>query len=229
MRLLIERSIERAASDRLNHPLFVPSEGAAVVAVLAKQGREQFIVELTRQMELGAAWAAAILGFLDLKGAIDGRPRVDRAEQRCLAAARAGDSYAQYVLAWAVGEQKRPEEAYRWMNRAATEGDFLPAWTDLGRFALSGVGTRHPDLARGIGLWWGAHHRGHKLALMFICEIYREGKCGLLRRVGGYLMAPYALLRYYLAFRLRPFDQDVFLNILGRADPFFSSPSKFPV
>jgi TPR repeat protein len=224
MRLFTEKSIERTAWDRLNYPLFVPPDGSALVAILAKQGREQFIAELRRQAELGVTWAGAILGFLDLKGGINGKAHLERAEQRCLAAARAGDSYAQYVLAWVLVEQKRPEEAFRWMSRAATDGDFLPAWTDLGRFALNGVGVRNPDVARGIGLLWSAHRRGHKPPLVFICDIYRGGTCGLIRRMAAYVIAPYAIFRYYLSVRRKPFAQHVFVNFRPRK-PFFSATS----
>jgi len=225
MRSQTEGSIEREAWERLNYPLFVPPDGSDLLAVLAKQGTEPFIADLGSRADLGINWAAAILGFLELKGAIDGRVRLDRAEQRCLPAARAGDSYAQYVLAWTLLEKQRPEEAFRWMNRAATAGDFLPAWADLGCLVLSGAGVRHPDVARAIGLLWSAHKRGHKAALLFICDTYRRGRCGPVRRLVGYLIAPYAILRYYLSLRRRPFAQDVFVSFKSRGRPFFSAAS----
>jgi len=221
MRWLTERSIKGAAWDRLNYPLFIPPDGSDLLAVLAKQGKEQFITGLDSRAGLGVAWAAAILGLLELKGEIDGRVRLDRAEQLCLPAARSRDSYAQYVLAWILVEQRQGKEAYRWMNRAASAGDYLPALADLGRFVLGGVGIRSPDVARGIGLLWSAHRRGHKAALPFICDNYRRGKCGPARRLAAYLIFPYALFRSYWSMRRNPFAQEVFVNFQSPRRPFF--------
>jgi len=221
MRLCTEGSIERAAWERLNYPLFVPPDGSDLLAVLAKKGREQFITDLGNRAGLGVNWAAAMLGFLELKGGITGQVRLDVAEQLCLPAARAGDSYAQYVLAWILLELQRPEEAFRWMNRAATEGNFLPALADLGRFTLGGMGLRHPDVARGISLLWSSHSRGHKAPLLFICDTYRSGRCGLVRRLVAHLIFPYAIFRYYLSLRHKPFAQRVYVNQQSAQSPFF--------
>lgn len=223
MQLTARRSIERAAWERVNFPLFVPPAGADLLAVLAKLGAAQFIADLDSRANLGVTWASAILGFLELKGAISGQVRLDRAKERCLPAARAGDSYAQYVLAWSLLELKQPEEAFRWMNLAASEGNFLPAWADLGRFALGGVGLRHSDVARGVSLLWSAHRRGHRAPLLFICDTYRRGKCGRIRRLLAYFMLPYAIALYYVAVRREPFAQRVFVNPQLYDRPFFSA------
>ncbi len=222
MGLLAKGPIEQAAWDRLNYSIYVPPEGFDLLTVLGEQGAERFIMELGTRADLGTTWAAAILGFLELKGGLSGQARLDRAEQRCLPAARAGDSYAQYVLAWILLELRRPEEAFQWMNRAAAVGNFLPAWADLGRFTLGGVGLRHPSVARGIDILWSAHRRGHQAALLFICDTYRRGRCGLARRAVGYLMSPYALIRFYFALLLHPFTERVFVNMHTGERPFRS-------
>jgi TPR repeat protein len=214
-------SIARAAWERLNYPLFIPPDAFDLVAVLAKQGREQFITDLISRADSGTAWAATTLGLLELKGEIDGRVHLDRAEQLCLPAAHEGNPYAQYVLAYILVEQRRPEDGFRWMNRAATSGNYPPALADLGRFVLGGVGIRHPDVARGIALLWSAHRRGHKAALLFICGAYRSGRCGPVRRLAAYFMLPYALWRHYWSMRRNPFAQDVFVNYQSSRKPLF--------
>jgi TPR repeat protein len=221
VRLHTQGSIESGAWRRLNFPLFVPPDGSDLLAVLAKHGTEQFVSALRGRADLGIEWAAAILAFLEFKGGITGQARLESAEQRCLPAALAGDAYAQYVLAWILVAQRQPEEAFRWMNRAASVGDFSPAWTDLGRFTLSGIGIRRPDIALGIDLLWSAHKRGHKAPLIFICDTYRRYRFGIARKVIAYLIAPFAILRYYASLRHKPFAQHVFLNFESRGRPFF--------
>lgn len=192
----------------MNYPLYVPVGDA--LDTLAKSGPRDFVADLKRRAELGAAWAAAALGFIELRGGIDGKVDLANAERFCRQPADAGDPYAQYVLAWIALTQRRGPEALEWMERAAGS-NFSPACADLGRFHLGGVGSEASDVNTGISMLWRAHRLGHKAALLFICDTYRRGRCGHARRLVGYFLSPLAFARYYFALATKPFSEKVFV------------------
>jgi TPR repeat protein len=206
----------------MNFPLYIPLEGTDVLDTLDKSGPQGFMAELARRAELGAAWAASVLGFIELQGGAEGTANLANAERFCRVTAHSGDPYAQYVLAWVALGQNRDAEALQWMKRAATAGNFLPACADLGRFYLSGVGIKAPDIDAGISMLWRAHHLGHKAPLLFICDTYGRGRRGLLRRLLAHVIAPLAIARYYFAVVAHPFSEEVFVFHLKKR-PFFAA------
>jgi TPR repeat protein len=208
----------------MNFPLYIPLEGAELIETLDKSGSQGFMADLARRAELGATWAAAALGFIELQGGEAGTANFSNAERFCTPPAHAGDAYAQYVLAWAALGQNREAEALRWMKRAATSGNFRPACADLGRFYVDGVGIDAPDVDTGMRMLWGAHSLGYKASLLFICDTYRRGRRGFLGRLAACVIAPFAIARYYLALTNRPFSEEVFafnLQALQKKRPFF--------
>jgi TPR repeat protein len=198
----------------MNFPLYIPLEGADVLETLNKSGPRGFMAELARRAEHGTTWAEAVLGFIELQGGAAGTVRFTNAERLCSRSAQAGDSYAQYVLAWVALGQQRHAEALQWMKRAAD--NFKPACADLGRFYLDGVGINAPDLNAGISTLWRAHNLGHKAPLLFICDTYRRGRRGFLWRLAAYVIAPFAIARYHFALVTHPFSEEVFvLNLVA--------------
>jgi hypothetical protein len=124
--------------------------------------------------------------------------------------ADAGDPYALFVFAWALLISGQRIRALTLMKQAASSG-FAPATLDFVTFVWNGWGTkgRYPSTA--LELLGRAERAGHKAALVWRCRLYMSGQFGPLRRLGGYAMLPFALLRYLIAVRQDPYSSNVFL------------------
>jgi hypothetical protein len=146
---------------------------------------------LKRRISLGSAPAAALLGYLEFMGAISGTPDSKAA------------LYAQYVLAWAHWDLGNRDEALRWMKRPAAAA-FLPAVVDTGRM-LALLADNAGELRTAVGILWGAHKFGHVVPLVAISGIAIRGQLGLIQRLLGLVLAPYAVVRLMLRYRCEPF------------------------
>jgi TPR repeat protein len=150
-----------------------------------------------------------VLGYISLMLDGNGKRDSQKAIQLCSTSAEAGDSYARFVLAWALlyaGDHRRALE----LMRAAMEARFLPAMVDFAKFAWNGVGSRrrHPEEAlKALQL---ADQAGHKGALLCMCWFYTSGQFGIARRLLGYALVPIASLRYFVAMCSDPFSSRVF-------------------
>lgn len=187
----------------INYPIFIP-EGNSDIADLLVRGEVGKLVEmLKRRISLGSAPAAALLGYLEFMGAISGTPDSKAALTCCIGAAKAGDPYAQYVLAWAHWDLGNRDEALRWMKRPAAAA-FLPAVVDTGRM-LALLADNAGELRTAVGILWGAHKFGHVVPLVAISGIAIRGQLGLIQRLLGLVLAPYAVVRLMLRYRCEPF------------------------
>ena len=216
---------DRGAWRLLYFPLYIPERDPEVRELLLSGDIPELMRILERRASLGSGWAAALLAFLRLRGTPGESPDPELAESTCLAAARAGEPFAQYVLAWALWERGKYRSAIRWMKLAALRGQFLPAWVDIGRFLASVVATEgYADMPGAVESLWEAHRRGHFMALLFIADISRRGHLGFARRALSVLIYAYAAPRALLAMHCAPFSARVFTNMFKPSqNPLFQS------
>lgn len=193
----------RLVWKHINYPIYIPEADPQVGALLVKGDIEQLIADLRRRTALGSMSAAALLGFLELMGGVSGKLDPQAAITCCSAAAKAGDPYAQYVIAWAYWEIGNRDDALSWMKLPAAAG-FLPALVDTGRM-LALVAHNEGELRTAVGILWGAHKLGHVVPLVAISGIAVRGQLGLMQRFLGLVMLPYAAIRMLLGYRCMPF------------------------
>jgi TPR repeat protein len=191
--------------------VYVPPELQSIREALAAGSIDAALRDLARLTELGSGSAAALLGYLNLRGT--NQSGIDPANvlTRCRKAAERGDAYAQYVCAWQDYYDGDHEQALRWMN-SAVKGQFLPAIADVGRFAVDGVAMsdKQPRVAavyfrHAIGL-------GHIPSLMYLVNYARKGLFGWWWRVPALLATPLLVVLLIPVAYLRPFDIVVFAH-----------------
>lgn len=197
--------------DTFNSPVYVPEHDREVIELLTSGDISQLVVRLEHRASLGSGWASGLLAYLEAVGVLGGTPDLAAAISRCTAAAQAGDSYAQYVLAWALWETGERVRGIRWMRRSATEGKFLPAWAGWGLmlYALAGKDLKARRIA--LKLLWRAHRRGHIQPLQFICRCACRGHFGMAYRLVGLLAYPFVLSRASLIGSWHPFSERCFM------------------
>jgi hypothetical protein len=193
----------------LHGPLYIPDQGRYVIKLLDSGGPSRLIGELERLSNLGSPWASAILGYLCLLPGPNGERNPDGAIELCRINAAGGDAYALYVLAWALLYKGQRNLAIRAMKKAALSG-FPPATLDYVTFVWNGWGTKavYPSVA--VILLRRADSFDHKAALTWKCKMYGSGKFGPWRRLFGYMVMPFARLRYLFAALVDPFSSRVF-------------------
>lgn len=209
----------RSVWKSINYPIYIPEEDPEIAALLVEGNVEKLAAVLKRRTALGSMSAAAILGFLELMGAISGRLNPQAAITCCTGPAKAGNSYAQYVLAWAYWESGNRDDALRWMKLPAA-ASFLPALVDTGRM-LAVVAHDAGELRTAVGILWGAHKLGHVVPLVAISGIAFRGRLGLGQRLLGLVMSPYAAIRLLLGYRCMPFGVRSFCIARRPNVPFF--------
>src|SRR5437016_6378574 len=214
------RSDRRLWRTNLNGLLYVPKEARYVLKFLETGGPSRLISEWGRLWTLGSPWASAMLGYIGLIPGPDGTRNTGRAVELCKAHADAGDSYAQFVLAWALIYKGEHNLAIAAMKKAA-QSRFPPATIDFVTFIWNGLGTKDRYPSTALKLLKLAEQANHKSALIWRCMFYRSGQFGVVRRLFGYLFTPFARLRYVLALWIDPFSCRVFVFQTGATGPLF--------
>lgn len=209
------RSLWRLWAEDITGPLYIPPQGDSVIAVLELYGPLRAINELERLSNLGSPWASAALGYVSLMPDATGNRDINRALMLCRRHADR-DPYAGFVLAWALFFSGETEAAVRTMTKAATSA-FPPATLDLAILIWSG--TQKGDPAPALRLLGYADRVNHKAASLVRCGWYRSGRFGLWRLLVGYLIAPLASLRYFIALWTDPFSSRVFRFRLSADKP----------
>jgi hypothetical protein len=210
----------RSAWKKLNYPIFVPKEDEGVIPLLIAGDGTKLAEVLQRRISLGSRSAAALLGFLELMGAISGTSNPEAAIAYCTYASQAGHPYAQYVLSWAYWETGNRAEALRWMKRSAVDSKFLPAWVDFGRM-LAALAINNKEVRGAVKYLWVGHRLGHTVALVFICNIGRRGHLGSLWRLVCWLALPVCMLRAMMFLKCWPFSDRSLTNARDPKVPFF--------
>lgn len=219
---------ERARSRRIwrrkfNYALYIPAEMQELRHVLESGGAAAFKAELTRLARLGSANAAAILAFLELRGAISGQPDVARALELCVSVASNHNAYVDYVQAWVHWLRNEHESAVACLRRSGARL-FPPAALDLARFVWHGWGIESADRRVAMELLQHASALGHRASLLMHCAFCISGALGPLRLITGYVLYPIALARYACALWFDPFSERVFLVDLKARRGVFKAP-----
>jgi hypothetical protein len=210
----------RHAWKKINYPVFIPEGDAEVSALMIEGDVAKLAGVLERRNSLGSGSASALLGYLELMGALSGTGNPQGAIAWCAAPSKGGHPYAQYVLSWAYWETGNRAEAMRWMKRSAVEGRFLPAWVDLGRM-LAMAAANKKQVQAAVTYLRVAHKLGHSVALVYICEIGRRGHLGSVWRLGCALAFPFCVLRAMMLMQCRPFSERSLTNAKDPKVPFF--------
>lgn len=193
-----------------NSPIYVPDQGRYVLKLLETGGPKPFVEELERLSTLGSPWASAMLGYMALMPGSDGKRDASRAVELCKAHAYAGDSYAQFVFAWALIYSGQAKLAFDSMKKAAAAG-FPPATIDFSTFIWNLQGRTKSDAIAALKALKFAYQARHASTLVWKYDFYRSGRLGFLRRPLGYLLAPLARLRSLFVFFEDPFSCRVFV------------------
>lgn len=206
----------------MNYPIYIPEEDPDIAALLVEGNVARLVTVLKRRTSLGSGSAAAVLGVLEFMGAISGKPNPHAAISCCAGPAKAGYPYAQYVLAWAYWEIGNRTDAMRWMKRPAA-ASFLPALVDSARILVT-MADSAVELRSAVGFLWAAHRLGHVVPLAVISGIASRGQLGLIRRLLGLVLFPYAAIRLMLVVRCEPFGIRSFSLHRRQNVPFFRPP-----
>lgn len=214
-------SFGRLWQDYLSGPLYIPDEGRYVIEHLVVDGPARLVAELEHLSMLGSPWASAALAYIYLLPGKNGQRDVAKATELCRAHAARGDSYSQFVLAWALLYSGKRRAAIRAMQKAALR-KFPPATLDFVTFIWNGWGVKERNPRVALRLL----HRaiGHKASLIWLCALYRSGQFGALRKMFGRLLMPFARMRYALAVRIDPFSCRVFNFNTSASSPLFRTP-----
>lgn len=188
-------------------PLYIPEPGRKLIPLLVEKGSVAFATELERLAALGSPWAATVLGYICAMPDETGSRQLDRAIELCQPVARAGDAYAQYVLAWAYFLRDKTDEHGGAPFREAIRQQFVPAILDMVLLPAYSQHNTAENSAILLRLKTVARHKGAFLAL---CGLYQKGGLGVTRLLLGYLLAPIAWLRYVIAWRNDPYALNVF-------------------
>ena len=217
---LTSRSMEAMNSRRLlfkyfnYYPLFVPEQSRGVLAVLAKKGPSGMMLELERLASLGSTWASATLGYLALLPSSQGVRDPKRAVDLCSKGAADDDPYALFILAWArflLTKKRLP--AAEAMLRSSQRG-FAPATLAMTAFVW-------PNTQLTLRFIDEATKLGHKGALAVRCGFFRTGRFGIVRKIIGYALTPFARLRFTIALWINPFSDQTLQFISTDPRPAF--------
>jgi hypothetical protein len=211
----------------LNGPLYVPDQGRYVLKLLETGGPRQFLGELERLSTLGSPWASAMLGYIALMPGPDGKRDASRASELCRSHAHAGDSYAQFVYAWALIYSGQTKLAFESIKKAAVAG-FPPATLDFATFIWSLPGKKASDAAAALKALRFAYRARHKAAAVWRYDFYKSGRVGLFRRPLGYLLSPLAKLRFILSVYKDPFASRVFVFLHRATGPLLRDEPRLP-
>jgi hypothetical protein len=112
--------------------------------------------------------------------------------------------------------------ALQTMQKAA-KLKFPPAVLDFVTFVWNGWGMDEKSPKAAMLILHSAFKLHHSASLVWLCELYRTGEFGAIRHALGYVMVPYAKLRYFCSTLLDPFSSRVFTLSNNAERPFFRS------
>jgi hypothetical protein len=197
------------------HPLFVPEQYRGILTTLENHGFSGMTSELERLAALGSNWAASTLGYLCLLPPVDGVRDPARAIELCSKAAAAGDAYALFITSWAqfLLTNSRVKAAPAMIQ--SSKQRFSPAVLAMSFFVW-------PKIEMAFRFVDEASRLRHKAAWAMQCGYLRTGRMGFGRQLWGYVLTPFARLRYKIALFSSPFSENVL--VMSLVDPLSRVP-----
>jgi TPR repeat protein len=201
----------------VNYPLYIPPSCVEVLQLIAANRSSDAISVIERKAARGDNAAAALLGYLQLRGALSDAD-LDVVRGGLTKAAEEGEPFGEFVMALALLGKKEPASAH-WMGRSANHL-FPPAMAHLGRFMVLGVGFITPSRESAWTMYKLALKHGHVPSTTFAADLLRTSAHPLVRFAGRllYTLASLFTAIYFLA---RPFGQSSFIHISAEW-PLFS-------
>jgi TPR repeat protein len=200
--------------------LYVPTEYRETLAALFSGGPRAFVGELERLADGGSPAAAAMLAAICLHPNEMGQRDAARAISLCSRGAACNDSYAQYILAWALYHVGRQAEGKESLEAAANSG-FSPAIVDRISWALNSTAYRLSSPYDILPFIQRAMDSGHRAAIASKAAVYRLGNLGLGRRLLGYMLYPVGYWTRRKAAAMEPFSERNYLFNYNRKRPIF--------
>lgn len=204
----------------MNYPLYDYGVSERARRSIAAGKLSEALAEYHRLAEAGSARAKCVLAYLSLRN-LPGAPRnVETAKAFANAALSREPGYANYVLSYVAGFEKRPKDA---INRMVDsyKANFIPAASALGLIMAQGYGvTKHPKEAETFFL--RAISAGHIPAPMLLCRFYMRGSRGFVKRVLGAVFFPFAFMYVWVATRFCIFSMRTFRHFNVEVPPMFN-------
>jgi TPR repeat protein len=125
----------------------------------------------------------------------------------CSKAATDGDPYALFIMAWALFLLTKNRVKAAELMLQASQMRFAPATLAMAFFVW-------PNTQMALRFVDDAARLGHKAAWTWRCGFFRTGRLGAMRRIVGYILTPFARLRYAMAVWMGPFSEDVLVVTL---------------
>jgi hypothetical protein len=210
----------------MNYPLYDCSVSESARRSIAAGNLSEALAEYHRLAAAGSARAKCVLAYLSLRN-LPGAPRnVETAKAFANAALSREPGYANYVLSYVAGFEKRPKDA---INRMVDsyKSDFIPAASALGLIMSQGYGgTKHPEEAETFFL--RAISAGHIPAPLLLCRFYMRGSRGFAKWVLGAVLFPLAFLYVWIATRFWIFSIRTFRHFNVEVPPMFNEKALKP-
>jgi hypothetical protein len=206
--------------DLLTTPIYVPESAERELNGILRCEKSEMLDRLRGLAALGSPWATATLAYCYMVP-VEGESR--NSQQAIGLISRSGcknHPYVLYVWAWASLYAGDANSAMRYMLQAAIRG-FEPAQVDVLHFAYNGWLGRGIDQQTLTQLCGRALKSRHKVALLYVSQVFRSGKVGGARRVMGWILTPYAVARYIIWLRINPMSRYVFVFRTQARQPFF--------
>jgi hypothetical protein len=210
-----------AIAKRVCHyPLYLPPDCKTVRRLFGEAGDTAGgIQQLIRLARLGSSGAKSALAFVVLNGALGATTdALQIARQLCEPVAKAGDSYAQYVMGWVLfTERHTMAKAMDWWIASSKNG-FAPAWIDIGQ-VLAGrfrgpIRKNDAIFAYGKAASLGHFYVGaYKLALL--------NDVGAAGRMLNVIAFPWVFARIQITEAIAPYSLGTFVYYSQRRFPFF--------
>jgi hypothetical protein len=206
----------------VNYPVYVPASCSEAAILIATGKTGEAIALIERKTALGDPAAAALLGYLNLRGAIPD-PQPELINHHLRRAADGGDPYAEFVLALSLRALNVPNAAARWMTKSACQV-FPPAQAHLGRYMTHGIGFNEPNRKTALDMYVLALKHGHIPSLGFIADWLRTSRYVVVRAL-GHAMFPLVSMVVAIQIAIAPFDVRSFVHLHDGERPLFTKPN----
>jgi hypothetical protein len=201
----------------VNYPVFIPESCRGAIRLIEAGQTSEAINLITGRAIAGDGSAAALLAFLHMRKAV-AEPNPFVASKSLLAAAKARNAYAEFVVGMFMRGKHREKSALYWLKRSANQA-FPPAIAYLGLFMTKGWGFPAPARKQAWRTYKVAFRMGYVPTGIFVADLFRTSKnVGV--RIVGRIVWFCAILYWRAALSRDPFNERVFYDIEGNMPLF---------